>query len=400
MRKLMINLLAACGLAAGMAGVGPAQAETVRFWYHFDNPENPMSALVERFQASHPGIKIEAENVPWNSYYDNLYTAIVGGNAPDAAMVKLFAQPRLVEMGALEPIKARIDAWPGKADLLDNLLSLNQGPEGEQYYLPVQYVVLYLYYRTDMFAAAALQPPNTCDEFLAAAKALTRAPEVYGFGFRGGKGGWDQWGTFVFSQGTRLAKGGLTTPEAIKANQWVIDLYRAHKVVPPSAPNDGFQEIIGAFKSGKTAMTIHHIGSSADLVKALGDKVSAVPVPRCGASAWTSYGDESLAIFSASKAKDAAWKWISFLAEGENNVQFNQATGQLTVTKSGAKDWKLHERRFVDATVASLPFAQVLPQTPETTEFVNTVWSTTMQRALTGQITAEQMMREIEALYD
>jgi multiple sugar transport system substrate-binding protein len=70
------------------------------------------------------------------------------------------------------------------------------------------------------------------------------------------------------------------------------------------------------------------------------------------------------------------------------------------VTKSGAKDWKLHERRFVDATVASLPFAQVLPQTPETTEFVNTVWSTTMQRALTGQITAEQMMREIEALYD
>jgi len=400
MRKLMINLLAACGLAAGMAGVGPAQAETVRFWYHFDNPENPMSALVERFQASHPGIKIEAENVPWNSYYDNLYTSIVCGNAPHAAMVKLFAHPRLVEMGALEPIKARIDAWPGKADLLDNLLSLNQGPEGEQYYLPVQYVVLYLYYRTDMFAAAALQPPNTCDEFLAAAKALTRAPEVYGFGFRGGKGGWDQWGTFVFSQGTRLAKGGLTTPEAIKANQWVIDLYRAHKVVPPSAPNDGFQEIIGAFKSGKTAMTIHHIGSSADLVKALGDKVSAVPVPRCGASAWTSYGDESLAIFSASKAKDAAWKWISFLAEGENNVQFNQATGQLTVTKSGAKDWKLHERRFVDATVASLPFAQVLPQTPETTEFVNTVWSTTMQRALTGQITAEQMMREIEALYD
>lgn len=400
MKTLTTLLLAACGLAAALLGAGPAQAETVRFWYHFDNPENPMTALIERFQASHPDIKIEAENIPWNSYYDNLYTAIVGGNAPDAAMVKLFAQPRLVEMGALEPIKARIDAWPGKADLLDNLLSLNQGPQGEQYYLPVQYVVLYLYYRTDMFAAAKLQPPKTCDEFLAAAKALTKAPEVYGFGFRGGKGGWDQWGTFVFSQGAKLGKGGLTTPEAIKANQWVIDLYRVHKVVPPSAPNDGFQEIISAFKSGKTAMTIHHIGSSADLVKALGDKVSAVPVPRCGASAWTSYGDESLAIFSASKVKDAAWKWISFLAEGENNVLFDQATGQLTVTKSGAKDWKLHERRFVDATVASLPFAHVLPQTPETTEFVNTVWSTTMQRALTGEITAEQMMREIEALYD
>lgn len=402
MTKLRHALLAACGIVAGMAAAVPmgAQAQTVRFWYHFDNPDNPMTGLVDKFQKANPGIKIEAENVPWNSYYDNLYTSIVGGNAPDAAMVKLFAQPRLIEMGALEPIKARIDAWPGKADLQDNLLSLNKAPGGQQYYLPIQYVILYLYYRVDMFKAANLQPPKTCDEFLAAAKALTKAPDTYGFGFRGGKGGWDQWGTFVFSSGAQLSKGGLATPEGIKANQWLIDLYRVHKVVPPSAPNDSFQEIVAAFKAGKTAMTIHHIGSSADMVKALGDKVSAVPVPVCGPTPWTSYGDESLAIFSASKSKDAAWKWISFLAEGENNVKFNEATGQLPVTKSGAKDWKLHERRFVDATVASLPYAQVLPSTPQVTEFVNSVWGTTMQRALTGQITAEQMLKEIETLFN
>jgi multiple sugar transport system substrate-binding protein len=124
-----------------------------------------------------------------------------------------------------------------------------------------------------------------------------------------------------------------------------------------------------------------------------------VPVPTCSHGTWTSYGDESLAILSASAAKDAAWKWISFLTEGENNVLFNQATGQLTVTKSGAKDWKLHEKRFVDATLASLPIATTLPQTSATADFVNTVWPTTMQRALTGQITAAEMMEEIEALY-
>jgi len=398
MKNLMKKLLAACSLAAGLALASGAQAETVRFWYHFDNPDNPMSKLVQKFEAANPGIKIEAENIPWNSYYDNLYTAIVGGNAPDAAMVKLFAQPRLVEMGALEPIGDRIEEWAGKADLLDNLLNLNKGPDGKQYYLPIQYVVLYLYYRTDLFKAAGLEPPKTCEEFLHAAKTLTKAPDVYGFGFRGGKGGWDQWGTFVFSKGAKFEQGGLTTPEAIAANQWLIDLHRVHKVFPPSAPNDGFQEILGAFKSGKTAMTIHHIGSSADVVKALGDKVSAAPVPRCGDKPWTSYGDESLAIFSSSNVKDAAWKWISFLAEGENNVLFNQATGQLTVTKSGSKNWQLHEQRFVDATVASLPFASVLPQTSATADFVNTVWPTTMQRALTGQISAEEMMKEIEAL--
>src|SRR5215212_4140197 len=134
--------------------------------------------------------------------------------APDAAMVKLFAQPRLVEMGALEPIGDRLEKWAGKADLLDNLLTLNKGPDGQQYYLPIQYVVLYLYYRPDLFKAAGLEPPKTCEEFLNAAKTLTKAPDQYGFGFRGGKGGWDQWGTFVFSKGAKFEKGGLTTPDA------------------------------------------------------------------------------------------------------------------------------------------------------------------------------------------
>lgn len=395
---MLKSLMLSAAFAAALT-VSAQAAETVRFWYHFDNPENPMSQLVAKFEEANPDIKIEAENIPWNSYYDNLYTSIVGGSAPDAAMVKLFAQPRLTEMGALEPLGERIDSWAGKSDLLDNLLELNKAADGTQYSLPIQYVVLYLYYRADLFKEAGLEPPKTCEDFRNAAIKLTDAPNRYGFGLRGGKGGWDQWGAFVFSQGAELKPGGLTTPSATSANQWMIDLLQKDKVIPPSAPNDGFQEIIAAFKSGKTAMTIHHIGSSKDLVAALGDKVSAVPVPECANNRWTSYGDESLAIFSSSTVKDAAWKWISFLAEGENNIAFNSATGQMTVTKSGSKDWKLHERRFVDATVASLPFAHVLPQNEGTSEFVNTAWQTAMQRALTGQITSEQMMQELDKLF-
>ena len=135
-----------------------------------------MADLVAKFEAANPGIKVEAENIPWNGYYDNLYTAIAGGNAPDAAMVKLFAQPRLVEMEALEPIDDRIAGWDGKADLQDDLLKINGGPDGKQYYLPVQYVVSYLYYRADLFAEAGLQPPKTFDDFAKAAKALTATP--------------------------------------------------------------------------------------------------------------------------------------------------------------------------------------------------------------------------------
>jgi multiple sugar transport system substrate-binding protein len=393
--KIRFKALALAG-AMLLGGVTALRAETVRFWYHVDNPANPMTGLVQKFQQSNPGITVEAENIPWNSYYDNLYTALVGGNAPDAAMVKLFAQPRLVEMGALEPLDGFLAKWPGRGEILDNLWKLNAGPDGKQFYLPIQYVVLYLYYRADLFAAAGLQPPATCDEFRAAAKALTRAPDTYGFGLRGGRGGWDQWGSFVFSRGAKLEKGGLTTPQAIAANQWLLDMFQKDRSIPPSAPNDGFQEITAAFKAGRTAMTIHHIGSATDLVAALGDKVSAVPVPKCDGQAWTSFGDESLAIFSSARNKEATWKWLAFLAEPANNVDFVKATAQLPVTKTGSGSWTGHPRRFVDATLNSLPFAAVLPPTSATADFVNTEWQTAMQQALTGRITSEAMMKRLE----
>ncbi|MEZ5670231.1 MAG: sugar ABC transporter substrate-binding protein [Alphaproteobacteria bacterium] len=405
MRTLITGATLTAGLAL-MAGQASA-AETVRFWYHFDNPDNPMSDLVAEFEAAHPDITVEAENVPWNSYYDNLYTAIVAGNAPDAAMVKMFAQPRLIEMGALEPIGDRVAAWAGRDDILDNLFELTAASDGQTYYMPVQYVVLYLYYRADMFAELGLEPPTTCDEFRAAAQALTRdtdgdgQTDVYGFGFRGGKGGHDHWASLVLSrEGVGFGPGEMTSDAAVAGTQFVVDLFREDGVFPPSAPNDGFQEIVGAFQAGVTAMTIHHIGSSAGMVEALGDKVSAVPVPECGGGHWTAFGDESTAILSSASNKDAAWEWIAFLSSAGANARFNEATGQLPVTRTDSATWDRHETRFVEATVASLPYARLLPNVAATSDFVNTVWPVAMQRALTGEIGAAEMNAEIDALFN
>jgi multiple sugar transport system substrate-binding protein len=401
MHKTISMLALLAGLAPGVA----IADSTVRFWYHFDNPDNPMSDLVTKFEAENPGIKIDAQNVPWNSYYDNLYTAIVGGNAPDAAMLKMHALPRLLEMEALEPLDDQISAWDGKDQILPNLFDLTRAEDGKQYYLPVQYVALYLYYRADLFAEAGLEPPATCEAFRDAAIKLTRdndgdgKTDTYGFGFRGGKSGHEHWGTFTLGREGVALDDSLTSEAGIAGTQFVIDLFRNDKVFPPSAPNDGFQEIIGAFKSGVTAMTIHHIGSSNDLVAALGDKVSATIVPECGGGRWTTFGDESSGVFANASDKEAAWKWISFLSSPENNAAFNTATGQLPVTIADNENWTMHEKRFIDATQDSLPFARLLPASSATPEFVNTVWPTSMQRALNGEIAAEEMNANIAELF-
>ncbi len=395
------------GIASALALMTSAAYadSTVRFWYHFDNADNPMDELVATFEAENPGIKIDAENVPWNSYYDQLYTSIVGGNAPDAAMVKLFAQPRLIELGALHPIDDDIANWDGAANIEDGLIDLVKGGDGTQYYLPVQYVALYLYYRADMLAELGLEVPTTCDEFRDVAKALTRdtdgdgQTDVYGFGFRGAKGGHDHWGTFVLGAQDVSLTDGITSEAGVAGTQFVADLFQKDQVFPPSAPNDGFQEIIGAFKAGRTAMTIHHIGSANGMVEALGDKVSAAPVPACGGGSWTAFGDESTAVLSNAEDPEAAFKWISFLSSEGHNTTFNQATGQLPVVKADASNWTMHPERFVEATQASVPAAQLLPSSSATSDFVNTVWPTNMQRVLIGEISAEEMNANIDALF-
>jgi multiple sugar transport system substrate-binding protein len=400
MKRRNFVALGAAALAAPALRVASAQTPaTVRWWYHFDNPQHSPAELIAAFERANPGIKIQAESIPWgggNDYYTRLYAALVAGNAPDCAMVKLANMSRLLEFRALEPLDPMLGSWAGTADIPDNVWNLHKAPDGKRYYLPLQYVVLYLYYRVDLFAAAGVQPPKTFAEFLAAAKATTKG-DVFGFGMRGGGGGHDHWGSFVLGGGANFNKGGMVSPQALAANRWFVALGREHKVFPPSAPNDGFRQIVDNFKAGRTAMTIHHIGSANEMVQALGDTVSAVPVPRGpDGKGWTSFGDESNAVFAASRNKAAAFRWISFLSTGANNVEFNKFTGQLTVTRSGAANWTLHPKRFVDATFESLPYADSLPNVTQTADFVRTVWPTATQRALLGQIEPDEMMRQFE----
>ena len=399
-RRTFLKLAAAGAATSALATPALAQAPvTIRWWYHFDNPQNTPAALVAKFEATNPGIKVVAEAIPWgggNDYATRLFASIVAGNAPDCAQVKLNNHARLLEMDALAPLDDMLKGWAARSDIADNVWALNKAKDGKTYYLPLHYVVLYLYYRPDLFEAAGVKPPKTPDEFLAAAKATTKG-DVVGFGMRGGGGGQDNWGAFVLGGGASFTKGGMVSAKALAANRWYVDLHKTHKVTAASAPTDGFRQIVDGFKAGRSAMIIHHIGSSNEMVQALGDKVSAIPVPvKPGEKGWTQFGDESNAVFAASKNKDAAFKWISFLSTGDNNAELAKLSGQLPIANAAQATWTGHQKRFVEASSASLGIAGVLPDSPKTADFASTVWPQNMQRALLGQIMPDDMMKAIE----
>ncbi len=401
-RRTLLAGSAAAMAAAPLARPHAQRPVTVRWWYHFDDPKATPDELVATFEKANPGIKIQAESIPWGGggdYNTRLYTALIAGNGPDTAMVRFDNLARLLEMDALRPLDKLIDGWAGKSDISADLWRLHTAPDGHRYYVPLQYVVLYLYVRLDLLAKQNLAPPTNFDDFLTTAKAMTGG-EQWGFGMRGGSGGQDSWMPFAFGTGARPAKGGFVSPEGLAANRYFIDLYRTHKVCPPSAPTDSFLQIVNNMLAGRTAMTVHHISTANQMAERFGDAITAIPVPRGpNGKGWATFGDGSTCVFNASKNPDAAWKWISWLSEGQNNVLYNKAAGQMSVTTSGAAGWTVHERRFVDATIQSLPIAQSLPNLSATADFTRVVWPQTTQKALLGALPPDEMMQTFEKLF-
>ncbi len=137
---VMMVLLATSSFLFAQGGkMSEPEVQTVKFWYHFDNPETALNPLIQKFEQENPGIKIDPERISWDVYNQKLLTAIAGGYPPDVAQVKLWWQPQLVEMGALLPLDDYIAAWDGKDDVYDNVWELTRHSDGKQYYMPLQW---------------------------------------------------------------------------------------------------------------------------------------------------------------------------------------------------------------------------------------------------------------------
>ena len=182
-----------------------------------------------------------------------------------------------------------------------------------------------VYYRTDRLKEYGLKAPKddwTFDDFLALAKAFTKPDKnQYGFGMRG-QGTWAVlYATeFMYANGAQVLKDGkvvINSTEAAEALDWYLDLFRKHKVCPPTVPTDGWRGIVEGFGRGVTNTYIHNSGSAEEQKGFVGDKnFSTVPLPLGPAKKRASfYFSETLTAFNKGKNRDGAWRFMT-LAHG------------------------------------------------------------------------------------
>ena len=263
-------------------------------------------------------------------------------------------------------------------------------------------MVLYLYCRTSYFEEAGIEYPKTMDEFYEACEALTSdtdndgAADVYGFSMRGARGGHFMWAGLTLNNGTQFfGKDGevsLNTPEMIEANQKYLDIYQKGWA-PKTAPTDGYTEIVQNFESGVTAMLIHHLNSANEIESMLGDDVDVVPLPEGMNGRYLPSEPCHWAVSAFSENTEEAVEFIEYASEPEAHKALCKNAGLVPFVSPVTTDSEFTENKFCAASMEYLSDVQIFPVCNTWGDWSETVWPQTMQRAMLGEITSEEMIQ-------
>lgn len=303
-----------CALPVEETGSGPVE---ISFWNGFSGPDGKaMEAIVKRFNASQKDVRVRMQIIPWGTYYDKVTLGLAFGDAPELFVLHAHRVPEFAHHDAL----ASLDAYMAKEGLGEKDFTPRAWPagtwEGKRYGLPLDCHPFGLYYNKKRFREAGIaRPPETYDEFVAAARKLTNpAKREWGFVFSNlpvvGMTFLDQYGAEILSpDGTKTA---LRSPEAVAALTRMTEIVTKEKVAPPPAGIDAWE----SFRQGKAAMCVEGIWMKTSLEESTLDW-GAAPVPRWGPKRAVWAGSHALAIPAkiSDRRKAAAWRFASYLSK-------------------------------------------------------------------------------------
>ena len=310
----------------------PAEPVTVT-WATWVNTESPFwQQTIAAFQEVHPNITIEIQSVPSEEMFDKLLTQIAAGNPPDTAYVSDWMTGALAQNDGLLPLDDYI-AKSNAIDIDDYVPAfLEPSRVGDvQYGLPFASETTMLFYRTDRFEEAGLDPnhpPETWEEFSEYAAKLTDTDNAkYGFAVFAPEAAYYFYPWLWQAGGEQLNPDDPNdvvwdSPEGQKAADFYANLAQYS---PPDLLNATSWDGRVPFANGDVAMYMAGTWFAGTLLTEFPDatgKWASAPLPQDQRCATTIAGDH-LVVFKASKNPEAAFKWVEWLSAPENMIGYN-----------------------------------------------------------------------------
>jgi ABC-type glycerol-3-phosphate transport system substrate-binding protein len=223
--------------------------------------------------------------------------------------------------GWLEPLDPVVKS--NNLDLSDwpkTLLTDVSAWEGKLYRIPWGNDTEIVFYRTDFFKEAGVEPPKDWKQLLEVTTKLTKEPDRYGIALSGKKGGLLGNDIQHWSHQAGGAINKLDHPGSMEAITFYKDLFKKHKVAPPSTPQDDYGAVLQGFLNNKFAIWwcwdgfLGAMRQNKDFWK---DQVSAFLPMQGPANNQTVTGCWGWSISALSKKKDQAAQWVAFTARAE-----------------------------------------------------------------------------------
>ncbi|MGC9074429.1 MAG: ABC transporter substrate-binding protein [Candidatus Bipolaricaulaceae bacterium] len=360
-----------------------------------------MKEAIALFEQLNPDIDVELEYVSYAEKETKYTTAIEAGVGPD-----------VMHLG---PIEVSFALFASRGYFLDLTPFIEaEGPgfleawypvtiqavtyDGKIYAMPGDFMSMILMYNKRLFAEAGLdpeRPPETWEEFLEYAKALTRDRDgdgiidTWGFGTVGAvdPGFQLRFSPVLFSFGADYLSqdykcSALNTREAIEAYKFFVELFTVHKVIPPGVTAMTPGKVREQFAAEKVAMIISS-GWGPPIVKSIRPDVnwdeiigfSHIPVkagtdPRYRTTAWLSYW----AINRNTKYPEAAWRLVKFITSLEMEQKWFRDANVLSSRRDVSEVYEpILQSPYASVIAAELARAKLVPLIPEWPRIIETI---------------------------
>ncbi len=369
-----------------------------------------LTPLARQFEQENPGVRVNLVPEPEGGSFEAL---IAAGNQPDLLITSFGGQ---IGRLASQDVVAPLEDFEGAEELLGRLEpSAVEELYGHTYYIPVGADVTMMIYNRALFEAAGLDPenpPETWQEFLDAAAAISKLPD---------QGNGKVYGTVFWND--VLATGGwywnMLQPMYLNANQdkcqllnrlgtsvdfdnqecALADFYafnqKAQQYAPPTMEPGFFSRRIGMWPQYGYSWE-PNLREAAGQPMVIGEDVGVapVPVPEAGDTSYSTYGGRGLVILRTTPEREAlAWRFIEFLMQDEINLTFIKELGYLPVLSS-LKDDPYFQDPARAPFVTALETAVLPEMTGSAEKVANAVETVYQQVAVAGNMSPEEGVKE------
>ncbi len=326
-------------------------------WWEPELPAGAFRALMDKFEAQNPGIKVKLLSAPYATTKEQVIAGAASGTMSDVIGLDGAWVSDFVKQGSI----ANLTQIMKSAGYNDKELASQVKLGGATYMIPVVNFVYPVFVNDQLLKAAGIQSvPTNRTEFAKAAKAMTNAKKnIYGWilplSMEVPNGIQNDVMSWVWASGKSMMKNGkpdVTNNDVKSAVTYIKGLYD-EGIIAPGAFTLKEQDKVEEFTNGRVGMMIDSLAHINLIRKSNPDlkfSITAVPaVDGYKGKRGLPYASWGIGISANTKHKAEAWKLVQFLMSKDINSQLSSIANAFPGNKNSVPNFVKSDKLFATA---------------------------------------------------